>query len=94
VWTVESAGAWQVWVGNTGPALDEARLAALTQGTERAADGRLGLGLWITARILHTVGGRLRPARADDGFGTVLVAEFDTSPDAAAVASADAATAA
>ncbi len=81
VWTSEDAGAWQVWVGNSGPALDASKLAALTQGSERASDGRLGLGLWITARILHTLGGRLRLAPPDDTLGTVLVAEFAiTSP--------------
>jgi two-component system NtrC family sensor kinase len=78
VWTTEEAGAWQAWVGNSGPKLDAARLAALTQGSERAGDGRLGLGLWITARILHTLGGHLRLAPPDDVLGTLLVAEFTT----------------
>jgi signal transduction histidine kinase len=80
VWTTEEAGAWQVWVGNSGPVLEASKLAALTQGSERSSDGRLGLGLWITARILHTLGGRLHLAPPDDTLGTVLVAEFATSP--------------
>jgi phosphoglycerate-specific signal transduction histidine kinase len=68
-------------VGNSGDRLDEARLAALTQGGERSTEGRLGLGLWITARILHTLGGRLRLASADRGLATVLVAEFATEDE-------------
>ncbi|WP_128003351.1 ATP-binding protein [Piscinibacter defluvii] len=76
VWTADSAEAWAVWVGNSGAALDAAKLAALTQGSERSAQGRLGLGLWITARILHTAGGRLRLAPAEAPMTTVLVAEF------------------
>jgi signal transduction histidine kinase len=79
VWTAEDTGSWQVWVGNTGPVLDASKLAALAQGTERAGDGRLGLGLWITARILHTLGGRLRLGPSNDTFGTILVAEFETA---------------
>jgi signal transduction histidine kinase len=70
------AGGWQVTVANTGAALDEDRLRALTQGSARSSDGRLGLGLWITARILHTVGGGLRLAPAPAGFSTALVCEF------------------
>lgn len=76
VWSRDDSEAWQVWVGNTGPALDDARLAQLTQGTERAEDGRLGLGLWITARILHTLGGRLALAAPDGDLATVLRASF------------------
>jgi signal transduction histidine kinase len=80
VWSQQVPGGWQVWVGNSGAALDEAKLAALTQGSERSAEGRLGLGLWVTARILHTLGGRLRLAPAIDAMATVLVAEFPGSP--------------
>jgi signal transduction histidine kinase len=76
VWSQVQPEGWEVWVGNSGSALDEAKLAALTQGTERSAEGRLGLGLWITARILHTLGGRLRLAPADPPLATVLVASF------------------
>lgn len=76
VWTSEDGGGWQVCVGNSGAALDEDRLTALTQGTQRSAEGRLGLGLWITARILHTIGGQLRPVRAAPPLATVLVADF------------------
>jgi C4-dicarboxylate-specific signal transduction histidine kinase len=52
----------------------------LTPGHRALAEGRLGLGLWITARILHTVGGRLRLAAPEPGFGTVLVAAFAAAP--------------
>lgn len=76
VWTHETAEAWQVWVGNTGAPLDAAKLSALTQGSERSAEGRLGLGLWITARILHTAGGSLSLAPAVAPLSTVLVAAF------------------
>lgn len=81
VWSEESPEDWRVHVGNTGPALDASRLAALTTGTERSRDGRLGLGLWITARILHTLGSQLalaphRPA----GLDTVLTARFPARP--------------
>jgi signal transduction histidine kinase len=65
---------WRVRVANTGAALDGRRLAALVQGSERSADGRVGLGLWITARILHTLGGALSLAKADAPFATALVA--------------------
>lgn len=77
VWSVDTPASWQVCVGNTGPALSQERLNALTRGTERSADGRLGLGLWITARILHTLGGRLdlHPPRPNEP-PTVLYADF------------------
>ncbi|MDO9568263.1 MAG: HAMP domain-containing sensor histidine kinase [Hydrogenophaga sp.] len=76
-WSESSDTHWQVCVANTGPALDQVRLDALTHGTERSADGRLGLGLWITARILHTLGGRLNlRAPLPPELPTVLVASF------------------
>lgn len=73
-------GGWQVQVANSGAALDEERLAQLTQGSQRSAEGRLGLGLWITARILHTLGGRLRLAPPGERHATVLVADFVPAP--------------
>lgn len=76
VWTRDEPDAWEVWVGNTGASLDAAKLAALTQGSERSAQGRLGLGLWVTARILHTAGGSLRLASPEPPLSTVLVASF------------------
>ncbi|MBA4265192.1 MAG: hypothetical protein C0453_08935, partial [Comamonadaceae bacterium] len=77
VWTEVSPTSWRVCVSNTGPVLSHEKLNALTQGTERSPDGRLGLGLWITARILHTLGGQLdlRTARPSEP-PTVLCAEF------------------
>lgn len=81
VWSESSATDWRVCVANTGPALDQTRLDALTQGSERSADGRLGLGLWITARVLHTLGGRLelrKPFPPEPP--TVLVATFPLQP--------------
>jgi signal transduction histidine kinase len=80
VWAQDGDDSWAVCVGNSGAALDADKLAALTQGGERSAAGRLGLGLWITARILHTVGGRLRLAPPQAPLSTVLVAEFDLPP--------------
>lgn len=79
VWSREVDGAWEAWVGNSGAPLDETKLASLTQGNERGDDGRQGLGLWITARILHTLGGRLRLAIGDGRLTTVLVASFPSS---------------
>jgi signal transduction histidine kinase len=81
VWSAEGERHWYVHVGNTGPVLDETRLAELTAGMRRTADGRLGLGLWITARILHTLGGELtlmreRPTELD----TVLIVSFPFDP--------------
>lgn len=87
VWSRPGEAHWEVRVGNSGPAaaaLDEAKLAALTAGTERSAEGRLGLGLWITARVLHTLGGRLRLAPPEADLATVLVAEFPASMPAPA----------
>ena len=86
VWTRETPDTWQVWVGNSGTPLAADKLAALTQGTERSAQGRLGLGLWVTARILHTSGGRLWLAPSDASLATVLVAEFSVPTDAARAA--------
>lgn len=85
-WTRETPDTWQVWVGNSGTPLDADKLAALTRGTERSAQGRLGLGLWITARILHTSGGRLWLAPSDASQATVLVAEFAVPSDTACAA--------
>lgn len=89
VWTAEDAEGWQVRVGNSGAALDAERLKALTAGSERSIGGRLGLGLWITARVLHTLGGRLVLDEAHGPLATVLRAEVpwrwrDADPGAAA----------
>jgi hypothetical protein len=54
-------------------------LDELMQGRERSEQGRLGLGVWITARILHTLGGSLR-LEATPGFATTLMAEFTEPP--------------
>jgi signal transduction histidine kinase len=83
VWSQACDDGWEVRVGNSGAegaGLDEAKLTVLTAGTERSADGRLGLGLWITARVLHTMGGRLRVAPPEPGLVTVLAALFPLSP--------------
>ncbi len=72
-----SDGAWRVRVANTGAALDAPHLAQLLEAQPRSDGGRTGLGLWITARVLHTVGGRLELAAAPPaGFATELVAVF------------------
>jgi signal transduction histidine kinase len=71
---------WRVRVANTGAALDARRLAHLLEAPPRSDGGRTGLGLWITARVLHTVGGRLELAAAPPaGFATELVAVFPLS---------------
>jgi signal transduction histidine kinase len=88
VWAHEDEGHWQVSVGNSGTALDGQRLAALTEGTERSAQGRLGLGLWITSRVLHALGGRLRLGTPAGRLATVLVAEFPFLQDVAGAATA------
>lgn len=77
VWSCHDDHTWQVCVGNTGPALNEADLDAMLQGSRRAEDGRMGLGLWMTGRLLHDFGGRLqRQALPERGLSTVLVASF------------------
>ncbi len=73
----QADAAWCVRVANTGAALDARRLAQLLEAQPRSDGGRTGLGLWITARVLHTVGGRLELAAAPPaGFATELVAVF------------------
>lgn len=68
---------WQVRVANTGSALTAAQFAQLLEAQPRSDDGRTSLGLWITARILHTVGGRLELApQPAEGFATELTASF------------------
>jgi signal transduction histidine kinase len=77
VWAGDVPQGWEVRVGNTGAALSDAQFAELVSGSARSPDGRLGLGLWITARILHALGGRLRLDRGQDhALATVLVAAF------------------
>lgn len=75
--TEAAPAAWRVHVCNTGAALAAKRFDELVAAQARSDDGRTGLGLWITVRILHTVGGRLE--RADPPaaeFATELVADF------------------
>lgn len=81
VWTRDVPQGWQVLVGNSGNALNAAQLSELVHGRERSAEGRLGLGLWITARILHTLGGGLR-LETDPTFATTLVAQFVPAAEA------------
>jgi signal transduction histidine kinase len=69
----EDAEGWRLHVANTGATLDEERLASLTQGLERSGEGRLGLGLWITARIVHAQRGTLTLAQPQPPFATELV---------------------
>jgi signal transduction histidine kinase len=73
----QSEDAWRLRVANTGAKLTAPRFAQLTEGQPRSDDGRTGYGLWITVRILHTVGGRLDLADTPDkGFATELIATF------------------
>lgn len=72
----DTSSGWQVCVANSGAALDETRLAALCQGQARTAEGRLGLGLWITARIVHTLGGSLRLGPVEAPLATLIVVDL------------------
>lgn len=71
---------WRVRVANTGAALDARQFAQLLEAQPRSEGGRTGLGLWITARIMHTVGGRLEFCAAPPAaFATELIAVFPLS---------------
>lgn len=71
--------AWRVRVSNTGAVLGARQFAQMCAAQPRTEDSRTGLGLWITARILHTVGGRLELSAAPPtGFATELIATFPT----------------
>ncbi|MCX7893142.1 MAG: HAMP domain-containing histidine kinase [Burkholderiales bacterium] len=72
----ETRSAWHVAVANTGAVLDPGRLDELLQGRAQTDGGRLGLGLWITARLLHTLGGTLGLEPPPEPFVTELVASF------------------
>lgn len=74
----ECAERWRLVVLNTGAMLDAQALAALVRGDGGGDDGRTGFGLWVTARILHTLGGTLElvPDAAARGFATGLSATF------------------
>lgn len=73
----ERGGRWRLRVANTGAALDAKALEALVHGQSGERDARTGLGLWVTARILHTLGGTLElEADTGAGFATSLVAVF------------------
>jgi signal transduction histidine kinase len=68
---------WRVHVANTGAALDAEDFLRLQEAQTRGDDGRTGLGLWVTARVLHTVGGRLERIEVPtEAFATELVAAF------------------
>jgi signal transduction histidine kinase len=71
-------GLWRLWVSNTGTALDAKELTRLMQGLAGQTEGRTGLGLWVTARILHTLGGRISVEvdMPPSGFATTLVVDF------------------
>lgn len=74
----DQPGRWCLKVSNTGRALGAEALAHLLQGQVAGDGGRTGLGLWITARILHTLGGsiELLERGTDPAFATTLVATF------------------
>jgi hypothetical protein len=64
-------------VANTGAALDAEDFLRLQEAQTRGDDGRTGLGLWVTTRVLHTVGGRLERIEVPtEAFATELVASF------------------
>jgi signal transduction histidine kinase len=76
--SVEQPGRWSMKVSNSGSALGAEALTHLLQGHTTGDDRRTGLGLWITARILHTLGGsiELLDRGTDPVFATTLVATF------------------
>jgi signal transduction histidine kinase len=71
-------GLWRLSVANTGASLEPHVFSRLLQGQPGDGESRTGLGLWITARILHTLGGSLELDMAVGGtsFDTTLVARF------------------
>ena len=71
-----SPGAWWVAVANTGRVLDEQAFAALISGQHRASDGRVGLGLWVSARLLADAQGQLLLTSRQGKWSTVLEARF------------------
>jgi signal transduction histidine kinase len=72
---------WRVHVANTGLTFEPQRFAQLLEAQPRGDDGRTGLGLWVTARILHTAGGRVElAAEPAAGFATELIAVFPLHP--------------
>jgi signal transduction histidine kinase len=77
VFAEQSDEAWRLRVANTGTTLAAPHFAELIEAQPRSDDGRTGLGLWITVRILHTVGGRLDLATTPaNDFATELIATF------------------
>jgi signal transduction histidine kinase len=77
--SAEEQGEWSLRVSNTGTALDAAALDVLLKGKPTRPDERAGLGLWVTAGILQSLGGRLElavPADGKGGFATTLTAIF------------------
>lgn len=77
----EADGVWRVTVANSGATLDSSQLDELLAGRMRADGGQLGLGLWITARVLHALGGTLslEPPDPPAGISTVLCATLPLS---------------
>lgn len=67
--SAQGAEGWHLRVSNTGRALTGPQLDELLQGDLRSESGRIGLGLWITGRLLHLAGGtlRLEPATPESG---------------------------
>lgn len=81
----QAAQHWRVRVANTGSALEPQRFAQLLDAQPRGDDGRSGLGLWVTGRILHTLAGRIElAAEPAAGFATELIATFPLAPAEAA----------
>lgn len=78
VYSDTEPGLWRLTVANTGASLEPGVFAQLIQGKSVDDTRRTGLGLWITARILHTLGGSLELDAAGSAtpFGTTLVARF------------------
>lgn len=82
-----TAQGWRLRVANTGAALTQASFDALVRGQGWQGQGRVGLGLWVSARLMADHGGRLVLV-SEPPWATVLEALFVPAPDPAGVADA------
>ncbi|MFN3630338.1 MAG: sensor histidine kinase, partial [Casimicrobiaceae bacterium] len=82
IWSERHGSEWHIGVANTGLRLDENRLAKQCQGPESHDGGRRGLGLWITSRLLRTLGGRLELRQPVPPWQTELLAILPAPPAA------------
>jgi signal transduction histidine kinase len=84
LWSQETDTAWRVSVANSGQALSAADFDALVGGRQWQTDVRVGLGLWVSARLVADIGGQLRWV-AQAPWATVIEVVFPLVPIAPAV---------